>query len=68
MYVKPKKYLGQHFLLNDSISQRISASLCIEKNHNLIEIGQGTGALTRFLLTEKINLITIKIDQASIEY
>ena len=68
MYVKPKKYLGQHFLLDDSVSQRISASLCIEKNHNLIEIGPGTGALTKFLLQEKINLVTFEIDQESIEY
>ena len=35
MDVKPKKYLGQHFLLDDSVSQRISESLFIKKNLNL---------------------------------
>ena len=63
MDVKPKKYLGQHFLLDDSVSQRISESLCIKKKLNLLEIGPGTGALTKFLLQENIQLVTYEIDQ-----
>ena len=50
MDVKPKKYLGQHFLLDDSVSKRISESLFIEKNLNLLEIGPGTFALSWFIL------------------
>ena len=68
MDVKPKKYLGQHFLLDDSVSQRISESLCIKKKLNLLEIGPGTGALTKFLLQENIQLVTYELDQESIQY
>ena len=35
MDVKPKKYLGQHFLLDGSVSKRISESLFIEKKRLL---------------------------------
>ena len=68
MDVNPKKYLGQHFLLDDSVSKRISESLFIEKNLNLLEIGPGTGALTKFLLQENIHLVTYELDQESIKY
>ena len=68
MDVKPKKYLGQHFLLDDSVSHRISESLCIKKKLNLLEIGPGTGALTKFLLQENIQLVTYELDQESIQY
>ena len=68
MDVKPKKYLGQHFLLDDSVSHRISESLCIKKKLNLLEIGPGTGALTKFLLQENIQLVTYELDQESIKY
>ena len=66
MDVKPKKYLGQHFLLDDSVSKRISESLFIE-NLNLLEIGPGTGALTKFLLQENIHLVTYELDQEVIQ-
>jgi 16S rRNA (adenine1518-N6/adenine1519-N6)-dimethyltransferase len=68
MDVKPKKYLGQHFLLDDSVSQKISNYFLIEKNLNLLEIGPGTGALTKFLIKENIHLKTYEVDQESIKY
>ena len=68
MDVKPKKYLGQHFLLDDSVSLRIYESLCIKKKLNLLEIGPGTGALTKFLLQGNIQLVTFELDQESIKY
>ena len=68
MDVKPKKYLGQHFLLDDSVSHRISESLFIKKKLNLLEIGPCTGALTKFLLQENIQLVTYELDQESIQY
>lgn len=68
MDVKPKKYLGQHFLLDDSVSRRISETLCIKKKLNLLEIGPGTGSLTKFLLKENIQLVTYELDQESIKY
>ena len=47
--VKPKKYLGQHFLNDENIARKIVESLS-QVNINLLEIGPGTGALTKFLL------------------
>ena len=68
MNVKPKKYLGQHFLLDNTVSQRIAEAIKIENKVNLLEIGPGTGALTQFLMGESINLIAYELDKDSITY
>ena len=64
--VKAKKYLGQHFLKNKSIAEKITDLLNI-KNTELIEIGPGMGVLTQFLL-KKYNPILIEIDKESVTY
>ncbi len=51
MKVRPKKHLGQHFLLDTSVSIRISKALSLKKS--VLEIGPGTGALTQHLLDNK---------------
>jgi 16S rRNA (adenine1518-N6/adenine1519-N6)-dimethyltransferase len=67
MNVKPKKHLGQHFLLDSEVSKRIAAAITTNlTNGNLLEIGPGTGALTSYLIKEDINLIAFEIDQESI--
>ena len=68
MDVKPKKYLGQHFLIDEKISERISNAISKSKKINLLEIGPGTGALTKFLLHENIDLISYELDIESITY
>ena len=68
MNVKPKKYLGQHFLIDEQISERISEAISKSKKINLLEIGPGTGALTKFLLHENIDLISYELDTESITY
>jgi len=68
MDVKPKKYLGQHFLLDNTVSQKIAEAIKIENKVNLLEIGPGTGALTQFLIGENINLVTYELDNESIIY
>jgi 16S rRNA (adenine1518-N6/adenine1519-N6)-dimethyltransferase len=68
MDVKPKKYLGQHFLIDEQISERISESISKSKKINLLEIGPGTGALTKFLFHENIDLISYELDTESITY
>ena len=68
MTVKPKKYLGQHFLIDDEVSQNILSSITISENDNLIEIGPGTGALTKFLMTKDFNLKAFEIDNESVTY
>lgn len=68
MNVKPKKYLGQHFLTDSSVSKQIAESIQLNDNLNLLEIGPGTGALTEFLNNTNINLIAYEIDQESVDF
>ncbi|MEZ4800596.1 MAG: 16S rRNA (adenine(1518)-N(6)/adenine(1519)-N(6))-dimethyltransferase RsmA [Flavobacteriales bacterium] len=70
MYVRPKKHLGQHFLKNPEICQRIAAELTGYGDYNqIIEIGPGTGALTSYLLKlEKYKVQVAEIDEESITY
>ncbi len=67
--VKAKKYLGQHFLRDRDIANRIASALPLEITTNVLEIGPGTGVLTQFLLSnEKINLTGIELDAESVVY
>jgi len=67
-FVRPKKSLGQHFLKDENIAQKIIDSLSSDCTE-VLEIGPGTGILTRFLLERKnTNLRVIEIDRDSIAY
>lgn len=68
-YVRPKKHLGQHFLKDLSIAQRIAETLVFESEMPVLEIGPGTGVLTQFLLkNDKIKLTVVELDTESIIY
>ena len=64
--VKPKKYLGQHFLIDKEIAKKIVMSLSNPKN--VLEIGPGTGILTEFLIKKNINLKLVEIDSESVDF
>jgi 16S rRNA (adenine1518-N6/adenine1519-N6)-dimethyltransferase len=68
--VRPKKFLGQHFLHDQSIARRIVGSLVVtEETSNVLEIGPGMGVLTKFLMEIKgIHLKVIEIDRDSVAY
>jgi len=68
--VKPKKSLGQHFLRNDEICARIADSLQLHGNYKqVLEIGPGMGALTKFLLEKKeFETSVVEIDDESVTY
>lgn len=68
--VKAKKHLGQHFLIDDSISFNIANALKNNKNYShVIEVGPGTGALTKHLLAnESYTTIASEIDRESVAY
>lgn len=68
MKVKPKKHLGQHFLHDKGICERISNSVINEPLVNVLEIGPGTGALTVFLKQRFPEMKVIDIDEESIVY
>ncbi len=48
--VKPKKALGQHFLTDESVAQRIAATLDPWHGLPVLEVGPGMGVLTKYLL------------------
>lgn len=70
MQVRAKKHLGQHFLTDKNIAERIVAGLAPSNSlKNVIEVGPGMGILTDFLILEKnMRLKVIDIDKESIVF
>lgn len=67
--VRAKKSLGQHFLKDAKIAQSIVESLSHTGYQNVLEIGPGTGALTRFLFQQDdYHTKLIEIDRVSVGY
>jgi 16S rRNA (adenine1518-N6/adenine1519-N6)-dimethyltransferase len=68
-YVKPKKYLGQHFLTDKNIAQKIAGILQSNSYDTILEIGPGTGIMTGYLLqnTNK-NIYVVEIDKESVDF
>ncbi|MFD0796217.1 16S rRNA (adenine(1518)-N(6)/adenine(1519)-N(6))-dimethyltransferase RsmA [Maribacter chungangensis] len=66
--VKAKKHLGQHFLKDEGIAKQIAETLSLEQSTNVIEIGPGTGVLTKYLLLQEIDLVAMDLDADSIIY
>ena len=66
--VKPKKYLGQHFLNDENIATKVVDSLSLSNYLNVLEIGPGTGVLTKYLIKKDINLKLVEIDNESVEF
>lgn len=69
-YVKPKKKLGQHFLKDQGIAHQIVDLLSGHQNYKyLLEVGPGTGVLTKILLPKQDYLLkVIEIDTESVDY
>ncbi len=66
--VRAKKNLGQHFLKDKNIAQKIVESLSTSPNGNVLEIGPGMGVLTQFLLEKSYQTYVVEIDTESVEY
>ena len=66
--VRPKKSLGQHFLTDQSIAQRIVEQLSPDLE-SVIEVGAGTGVLTQYMVNDIMDkFYVIEIDTESIDY
>lgn len=70
MRVRPKKFLGQHFLTNRQIAANIVDALEITGPNDapVVEIGPGTGVLTSLLLDKPINLKVVELDRDAVAY
>lgn len=68
MKVRAKKHLGQHFLRDQDVAKRTADLVDRYNVANWLEIGPGTGVLTRFLLEKDISLKAVELDSESVEY
>ncbi len=70
MFVRAKKHLGQHFLKEEGIARRIAESLTGHGGYqHVIEVGPGTGALTKHLLAlGKYDLTCFEVDRESVAH
>lgn len=66
--VKAKKYLGQHFLKDLNIAQKIADTLSLANYKKVVEIGAGMGVLTQFLLKKDTEVYVVEIDKESVAY
>lgn len=62
-----KKSLGQHFLVDESVSQRIVDHLHACDPTQLLEVGPGGAALTKYLLKlENVDLLCVELDDEKV--
>ncbi|MCQ2238419.1 MAG: 16S rRNA (adenine(1518)-N(6)/adenine(1519)-N(6))-dimethyltransferase RsmA [Bacteroidaceae bacterium] len=66
--VKPKKFLGQHFLKDLKIAKDIADTVDVDPNLPVLEVGPGMGVMTQFLLTKDRPLKVVEIDFESVAY
>ena len=66
--VKPKKFLGQHFLTDLSIASRIADTVDACPDLPVLEVGPGMGVMTQFLRQKPRPLKVVEIDFESVAY
>ncbi|AFL80487.1 dimethyladenosine transferase [Aequorivita sublithincola DSM 14238] len=66
--VRAKKHLGQHFLKDELIAEKIGDTLTLEGYKNVLEIGPGMGVLTKYLIEKDVEVIAMDLDRDSIAY
>jgi len=66
--IKAKKSLGQNFLVDKAALERIAQAPKIQEGEHIIEIGPGTGLLTKQLLLSPLeSLLAYEVDDRAIE-
>jgi 16S rRNA (adenine1518-N6/adenine1519-N6)-dimethyltransferase len=64
-----KKSLGQHFLKDENVCRNIVAELTKSPFKNLVEVGPGGGALTKYLLQlPDVNFKAVELDEEKVTY
>lgn len=64
MYLKPKKGLGQNFLIDENILRKISVACAVGKGDTVLEIGAGRGELTALIAERAGFVYALEIDAA----
>lgn len=63
-HVRPRKQLGQHWLIDRSVLKRIAAAADFGDDDTVIEVGAGTGLLTELMAARARRLIAVEVDAA----
>ena len=66
--VKPKKFLGQHFLKDLKIAQDIADTVDACPQIPVLEVGPGMGVMTQFLIRKDRQVKVVEIDYESVAY
>lgn len=66
--VRPKKFLGQHFLTHLPTAQAIADTVDACPGLPILEVGPGMGVMTQFLIPKGRRLKVVEIDFESVEY
>lgn len=66
--VRAKKALGQHFLRNESVAERIADTLAERGDLPILEVGPGMGMLTKYLLSRYAETKAVELDPESVLY
>jgi len=61
--VRPKRSLGQNFLVDPNLQRAIVRALDVRATDEVLEIGPGTGALTRHLVDLPRRLVLVELDR-----
>ncbi len=66
--VKPKKFLGQHFLKDLKIAKDIADTVDSCPEIPILEVGPGMGVLTQFLIGKERDTKVVELDSESVAY
>lgn len=66
--VRAKKHLGQHFLNDEAVAEKIAQTLSGEGYDTVLEIGPGMGVLTQYLVGKFSRLVAVEVDTESVHY
>ena len=65
--IRANKSLGQNFLIDDNVIEKIINGSDVSKNDLVIEIGPGLGTLTKFLLEKAYKVICVELDNKMLD-
>lgn len=60
--IRPRKGLGQHFLIDEDILARIVATAEVEPSDVVVEVGPGLGVLTKELVKRAARVVAVEVD------
>jgi 16S rRNA (adenine1518-N6/adenine1519-N6)-dimethyltransferase len=66
-HLRPRKSLGQNFLLDDNIARKIVRTAEINSKDVVLEIGAGKGALTKHLVEQAKAVVAVEIDKRAVQ-